>query len=106
MKTTHGLAFLAIKKYTNINLDLLVNYRAIDISKEFEITYNQAITSLKIFENFCNNKHDTIEKDDLEHKTAKKMFDNMLLSLMKPTHSFYLKYYYLLLKREEIPQYQ
>ena len=106
VKTTHGLAFLAIKKYTNINLDLLVNYRAIDISKEFELTYNQAITSLKIFENFCNNKHDTIEKDDLEHKTAKKMFDNMLLSLMKPTHSFYLKYYYLLLKREEIPQYQ
>lgn len=105
IKTTHGLAYSAIKKYTNIDLNSLINYRAIDISKEFSINYNQAISVLKIFENFCNNKHDKIEKDDIEHKTAKKMFDNMLIGIMKPTHSFYLKYYYLLLKTEEIPQY-
>lgn len=105
IKTTHGLAYSAIKKYTQIDLNSLVNYRAIDISKEFEITYNQAISVLKIFENFCNNTKDKIEKEDIEHKTAKKMFDSMLIGVMKPTHSFYLKYYYLLISKEQIPQF-
>ena len=105
VKTTHGLAYVAVKKYTKINLDTLVNYRAIDISKEFGITYNQAIGTLKIFENFCNNTKQEIGKDDIEHKSAQKMFDLMLLGKMKPTHSFYLKYYYLLLSSEQIPQF-
>jgi hypothetical protein len=105
VKTTHGLAYVAVKKHTNINLDSLVNYRAIDISKEFGITYNQAIGALKIFENFCNNTKDEIAKDDIEHKSAKKMFDMMLIGKMKPTHSFYLKYYYLLISTEQIPQF-
>ena len=105
VKTTHGLAYSAVKKYTKIDLNTLVNYRAIDISKEFEITYNQAIGALKIFENFCNNTKDEISKDDIEHKTAKKMFDQMLIGVLKPTHSFYLKYYYLLLSKEQIPQF-
>ena len=105
IKTTHGLAYGAIKKYTNIDLNSLVNYRAIDISKRFEIPYNQAISALKIFENFCNNKSDEISKDDTEHKTAKKMFDDMLIGVMKPSHSFYLKYYYLLLSKGQIPQF-
>ncbi|MCD4757815.1 MAG: AAA family ATPase [Arcobacteraceae bacterium] len=105
VKTTHGLAYVAVKKHTSINLDSLVNYRAIDISKEFGITYNQAIGALKIFENFCNNTKEEIAKDDIEHKSAKKMFDLMLIGKMKPTHSFYLKYYYLLLSTEQIPQF-
>lgn len=105
VKTTHGLAYVAVKKHTSINLDSLVNYRAIDISKEFGITYNQAIGALKIFDNFCNNTKDEISKDDIEHKSAKKMFDLMLIEKMKPTHSFYLKYYYLLLSTEQIPQF-
>ena len=105
VKTTHGLAYSAVKKYTQIDLNSLVNYRAIDISKEFEITYNQAIGALKIFENFCNNTKDEISKDDIEHKTAKKIFDQMLIGVLKPTHSFYLKYYYLLLSKEQIPQF-
>ncbi len=105
VKTTHGLAFAAIKKYTNIDLTNLVNYRAIDISKEFGITYNQAIGTLKIFENFCNSKSEEIIKDDIEHKSAKKMFDLMLLNKMKPTHGFYLKYYYLLISKEQISQF-
>ena len=105
VKTTHGLAFAAIKKYTKIDLNSLVNYRAIDISKTFEITYNQAIGALKIFENFCNNTKDSISTDDIEHKTAKKMFDQMLIGILKPNHSFYLKYYYLLLSKEQIPQF-
>ncbi|MEA3513065.1 MAG: AAA family ATPase, partial [Campylobacterota bacterium] len=105
VKTTHGLAFAAIKKNTKIDLSNLVNYRAIDISKEFSITYNQAIATLKIFENFCNNTKDEIIKDDIEHTSAKKMFDYMLINKLKPTHSFYLKYYYLLLKNEQIPQF-
>lgn len=105
VKTTHGLAYVAVKKHTKINLDKLVNYRAIDISKEFGITYNQAIGTLKIFENFCNNIKDEISKDDIEHKSAKKMFDLMLIGKMKPTHSFYLKYYYLLISTGQIPQF-
>ena len=105
IKTTHGLAFAAIKKHTQIDLDNLVNYRAMDISKEFGITYNQAIGTLKIFENFCNNTKSEITKDDIEHKSAKKMFDLMLINKLKPTHSFYLKYYYLLLSSEQIPQF-
>ena len=105
VKTTHGLAYAAIKKYTNIDLSKLVNYRAIDISKEFSITYNQAISVLKIFESFCNNTKDEITKDDIEHKTAKKMFDLMLINKMKPTHSFYLKYYYLLISSGQISQF-
>lgn len=105
VKTTHGLAYVAVKKHTKINLDKLVNYRAIDISKEFGITYNQAIGALKIFENFCNNTKEEIGKDDIEHKSAKKMFDMMLIGKMKPTHSFYLKYYYLLISSEQIPQF-
>ncbi len=105
VKTTHGLAYVAVKKYTKVNLDSLVNYRAIDISKEFGITYNQAIGTLKIFENFCNNTKQEIGKDDIEHKSAQKMFDLMLLGKMKPTHSFYLKYYFLLLSSEQIPQF-
>lgn len=105
VKTTHGLAYSAVKKYTQIDLNSLVNYRAIDISKEFDITYNQAIGALKIFENFCNNTKDEISKDDIEHKTAKKIFDQMLIGVLKPTHSFYLKYYYLLLSKEQIPQF-
>lgn len=106
VKTTHGLAYSAIKKYTQIDLNSLVNYRAIDISKEFEISYNKAIGALKIFENFCNNTKDEISKDDIEHKTAKKIFDQMLIGVLKPTHSFYLKYYYLLISKEQIPQYE
>ncbi|RXK11845.1 hypothetical protein CP965_11730 [Halarcobacter mediterraneus] len=105
VKTTHSLAYAVIKKYTQIDLNSLVNYRAIDISKEFEIPYTQAISALKIFENFCNNTQDEISKDDIEHKTAKKIFDYMLIGMLKPSHSFYLKYYYLLLSKEQIPQY-
>jgi len=105
IKTTHGLAFAAIKKYTNIDLSNLVNYRAMDISKEFGITYNQAIGTLKIFENFCNNTKTEITKDDIEHKSAKKMFDLMLINKLAPTHDFYLKYYYLLLSSGQIPQF-
>jgi F-box protein, helicase, 18 len=105
IKTTHGLAFAAIKKHTDIDLSSLINYRAIDISKEFNITYNQAIGTLKIFESFCNSTKREITKDDIEHSTAKKMFDLMLINQLKPTHSFYLKYYYLLLISEQIPQF-
>ena len=106
IKTTHGLAFAAIKKYTSINLNNIGYYRAIDISKEFSISYNQAIASLKIFENFCNNTQDEIIKDDLEHKTARLIFNYMMVGKLKPTHSFYLKYYYLLIKKEQINQYE
>ncbi|MGB5867490.1 MAG: UvrD-helicase domain-containing protein [Arcobacteraceae bacterium] len=105
VKTTHGLAFGAIKKNTNIDLNKLVNYRAIDISKEFEINYNQAVSALKIFENFCNNTQNEIEPKDIEHKTAKKIFDRMLISKMDPTHAFYLKYYYLLISSGQIQQF-
>ena len=105
VKTTHGLAFVAIKKHTNLNLDTLVNYRAIDIAKEFEISYGQAIGTLKIFENFCNNTQEEMGKDDIEHRSAKKMFDYMLIGKMEPTHGFYLKYYYLLLVSGQIPQF-
>ena len=105
VKTTHGLAFGAIKKYTKIDLNKLTNYRAIDISKQFEITYNQAIGALKIFENFCNTTKQEIEKSDIEHTTARKMFDSMLISKMQPTHSFYLKYYYLMLSSGQIQQF-
>ena len=104
-KTAHGLAYSAIKKYTKIDLSSLRNYRAIDISKKFNITYNQAIVTLKIFDAFCNSNHDEITKDDLEHKTAKQMFSYMLINKMHPTHNFYLKYYQLLLKNNEIEQY-
>jgi len=105
VKTTHGLAFGAIKKNTNIDLTKLVNYRAIDISKEFNITYNQAVVAIKIFDNFCNNVQNEIEQKDIEHKTAKHMFDRMLISKMKPTHAFYLKYYYLLISSGQIQQF-
>ncbi|WP_321467975.1 UvrD-helicase domain-containing protein [Halarcobacter sp.] len=105
VKTTHGLAYSAIKKYTDIDLSRLQNYRAIDIANEFEIPYTKALSALKIFENFCNNTQEKINEEDLEHKTAKKMFDHMLIGVLKPTHSFYLKYYYLLISKEQIPQF-
>jgi len=105
IKTTHGLAFGAIKKYTNIDLSNIVNYRAIDISKEYNITYNQAIAALKIFDNFCNNTKNEIGKEDIEHKTAQAMFNSMLINKLKPTHSFYLKYYYLLLSTGQVSQF-
>jgi len=105
VKTTHGLAFGAVKKNTTIDLNTITNYRAIDISKEFEITYNQAIGTMKIFENFCNSTKTEIEPKDIEHKTAKNMFDRMLISKMRPTHSFYLKYYYLLISTGQIQQF-
>ncbi len=105
VKTTHGLAFGAIKKNTTIELSKIRNYRAIDISKEFEITYNQAIGAMKIFDSFCNSTKEKIEPKDIEHKIAKNMFDRMLLSQMDPTHAFYLKYYYLLLSSEQIQQF-
>ena len=105
VKTTHGLAFGAVKKNTTIDLNKITNYRAIDISKEFEVTYNQAVGALKIFENFCNSIQAEIEPKDIEHKTAKNMFDRMLISLLKPTHSFYLKYYYLLISSGQIQQF-
>jgi len=105
VKTTHGLAFGAIKKNTKIDLNKISNYRAIDISKEFEISYNQAIGALKIFENFCNSTKSEIEPKDIEHKTAKNMFDRMLISKMNPTHAFYLKYYYLLISTQQIQQF-
>jgi ATP-dependent exoDNAse (exonuclease V) beta subunit len=105
VKTTHGLAYGAIKKNTTIELNKLTYYRAIDISKEFEITYNQALGALKIFENFCNTTKQEIEPKDTEHTTAKNMFDRMLISKMKPTHAFYLKYYYLLISSGQIQQF-
>ena len=105
VKTTHGLAFGAVKKNTNIDLSNLTNYRAIDISKEFDITYNQSVSTIKIFDAFCNSSLLEISKDDIEHKTAKKMFDYMLINKMKPTHSFYLKYYHLLISSGQISQF-
>jgi len=105
IKTTHGLAFGAIKKHTAIDLNKITNYRAIDISKEFDISYNQAVGALKIFEKFCNTTQNEIETSDIEHKTAKNMFDRMLISKMNPTHAFYLKYYYLLLSSGQIQQF-
>lgn len=106
VKTTHGLAFGAIKKNTNIDLSKLINYRAIDISKEFDISYNQSVATLRIFDNFCNSSLDKITKDDIEHKTAKKMFDYMLINKLKPTHNFYLKYYHLLISTSQISQFK
>lgn len=105
VKTTHGLAFGAIKKHTNVDLSNIVNYRAIDISKEFGVTYNQAVGALKIFENFCNSSKEEIGKEDIEHKTAQTMFNNMLINKLKPTHGFYLKYYHLLISTQQIPQF-
>ena len=105
VKTTHGLAYSAIKKYTKINLNNLTNYRAIDISKKFDISYSSAIITLKIFDAFCNSNHEEIVKDDIEHKTAKQMFSYMLINKMDPTHNFYLKYYQLLLKSNQINEY-
>jgi len=104
VKTTHGLAFAAIKQYTDINLSKLTNYRAIDISKKFRITYTKAIAALKIFENFCNNRATDISEKDIEHKTAKTMFEDMKDGIMTPSHSFYLKYFYLLISEDKIPQ--
>ena len=106
IKTTHGLAYGAIKKHTNIDLSKLRNYRAIDISKEFEISYNQALATLKIFDAFCNSAQSEIIKDDIEHKTAKKMFDYMMINKLAPTHNFYLKYYQILLLNGQIRQYK
>ncbi len=105
IKTTHGLAYSAIKQNTTLDLDNLTYYRAIDISKKCHITYTQAITALKIFEGFCNSSKEAITKDDIEHSTAKQMFDYMMIGSMKPTHSFYLKYYFLLLSKDEIRQF-
>jgi F-box protein, helicase, 18 len=105
VKTTHGLAFGGIKKNTNIDLSNIVNYRAIDISKEFGVTYNQAVGALKIFENFCNSSKEEIGKEDIEHKTAQTMFNNMLINKLKPTHGFYLKYYHLLISTQQIQQF-
>ncbi len=105
VKTTHGLAFGAIKKNTQIDLNKITSYRAIDISKEFEITYNQALGAMKIFDNYCNTTKSEIGASDIEHKTAKNMFDKMLISKMNPTHSFYLKYYYLLISTQQIQQF-
>lgn len=105
VKTTHGLAFGAIKKHTNVDLSSIVNYRAIDISKEFSVTYNQAVGALKIFESFCNSSKESIGKEDIEHKTAQTMFNNMLINKLKPTHGFYLKYYHLLISTQQIPQF-
>jgi superfamily I DNA/RNA helicase len=102
ISTTHSLAYKAIKNNTNIDLSSLINYRAIDISKKFKISYTKAVTTLKIFEAFCNNAKEEISKDDMEHKTAQFMFDSMRDGNMKPTHSFYLKYYYLLLLQNKI----
>lgn len=104
IKTTHGLAYGAIKQHTNIDLSKLTNYRAIDISKKFKINYSKAIAALKIFENFCNNTATEIKDEDIEHKTAKDMFDKMIEKELTPSHSFYLKYYYLLLSQDKIPQ--
>ncbi len=106
VKTTHGLAFVAIQRYTNINLSNLRNYRAIDISKEFQINYSKAIGALKIFDNFCNNTATSISEEDIEHKTAKTMFDYMIDNKLTPSHSFYLKYFYLLISEDKIPQFE
>lgn len=105
VKTTHGLAYGAVKKNSNIDLDNIINYRAIDISKKFEITYNQAVGAIKIFESFCNNAKSEITQEDIEHQTAKKMFDFMLINKMNPTHGFYLKYYFLLISSGQISQF-
>ena len=106
ISTIHGLAYNAIKNNTNIDLSSLISYRAIDISKKFNLTYTKAITTLKIFESFCNSSKLEISKDDLEHKTARFMFDSMYTGDMKPTHSFYLKYYFLLLVQDKIKYYR
>lgn len=105
ISTTHGLAYKAIKNHTNIDLSQLINYRAMDISKRFKLSYTKAITTLKIFEAFCNNAKLEISKEDFEHKTAQFMFDSMCKGEMKPTHGFYLKYYYLLLVENKIEQF-
>ncbi|MEA3316193.1 MAG: UvrD-helicase domain-containing protein [Campylobacterota bacterium] len=104
IKTTHGLAYAAIKKHSHIDLSKLINYRAIDISKRFRINYSKAIAALKIFENFCNNTARSIKDEDIEHKTAKDMFDQMSENKLTPSHSFYLKYFYLLISEDNIPQ--
>ena len=84
---------------------MINNLKKIDISKEFEVTYNQAVGAIKIFDNYCNSVKTENETNDIEHKTAKKMFDMMLISKMKPTHAFYLKYYYLLISSQQIQQF-
>lgn len=105
IKTTHGLAYLAIKNNTKIDLNKLKNYRVADIADIYSLDYSKALSALKIFESFCNNTQETISESDIEHKTAKKMFDHMLLGKLAPTHGFYLKYYYILLKNEQIRSY-
>lgn len=106
IKTTHGLAYAAIKHNSDINLSNLTNYRAIDISKRFKINYSKAIAALKIFENFCNNTAKEIKDEDIEHKTAKDIFEQMRENKLNPSHSFYLKYFYLLISEDKIPQTQ
>ncbi len=106
IKTTHGLAYAAIKHNSDINLSNLTNYRAIDISKRFKINYSKAIAALKIFENFCNNTAKEIKDEDIEHKTARDIFEQMRENKLNPSHSFYLKYFYLLISEDKIPQTQ
>lgn len=105
VKTTHGLAFSAIKQNTSLKLDNIKNYKPADISNIFNIDYNDAVAALKIFESFCNNTQLEIQNKDQIHNVAKKIFDHMLLGKLEPTHGFYLKYYFLLLKNEQIRTY-
>lgn len=104
-KTTHSLAYQAVKQNTNIDLrQVRKNYKAKEIADLYNVNFEVALGAIHVFEAFCNSHAHQLEEISVEEsgKIARKMFGDMQSNKIPCTHSFYIKYFHLLLIHKEL----
>lgn len=106
VKTTHALAYGIVKKRApKIRMDRLKNYRVAEISRVLSISYQDAATVNIIFNNWCNSSslEITPESETDYHKIYAKEFAELMENgEIEPTHSYYLKKYQIMLRKENL----
>jgi len=104
--TLNAWARSYIKNNTNINVrKIRANYKPFEISERYKCSFEEALLASTIFENFCNSDaHSFLElvgnEDNI--RIPKLMFNDMIENQLPCTHSFYFKYYHLLLVHGQV----
>lgn len=98
VRTTHALALKILRQITNFDFNRLrQQYRAIEIKELFGWSIEDSFNTLKQFEIFCNSSDLKVNTSTEYGEKVKHIFTKMMNNEMDITHSFYLKYFHLLL---------
>jgi len=104
--TLNAWARTYIKNNTKVNVRKIVgSYKPFEIAERYSCTFEEALMASTVFENFCNSDAHTFMElvgNEDSIRIPKLMFDDMLENRLNCTHSFYFKYYHLLLVHGQV----